>query len=190
MSASRRLGPVPVWPYFFLSAVAAILAAVFLAVWWPSEYPGESELVKVSGDIDTVVIRDDISKTSAGAILPAMTSVYFRLKGVDDEFRYPSSHPKYPLVRDYTAVAIDIRVVKSETGTRAPVTIWKIQERNPRDAASELTRVSYAEIIERLSAADRSMTEVGYWLLAACGGFVLLGIGVRRWNRGRPHRLA
>lgn len=190
MNVHRRLGPLPVWPYFFLSAVAASLGAVLLAVWWPWGYPDESKLAKISGSIDTVAVRDDLSKTSAGAMLPAMTSVYFRLKGVDGEFRYPSTHPKYPLVRDYTAVAIDVWVVRAEIGTAAPMTIWQIQERNPYDAASELTYVGYAEIIERRLATDRSMIRVGYWLLAACGGLMLLGIGVRRWNRGRPHRLA
>ena len=184
------MGPLPTWPYYFLSAMSAVLGAALLAVWWPRGYPGQGELVKISGSIDTVVVRDDISKTSAGAILPAMTSVYFKLEGVEGEFRYPSTHPKYPLVRDQTAVAIDVWVVEAEIGTAAPMTIWQIQEHNPYRAASELTYVDYAEIIERLHAADRSMVEAGYWLLAACGGFVLLGVGVGRWNRSRPDRLA
>lgn len=185
MPSPRRLGPLPIWPYFFLAAIAGILGVVFLAIWWPSGYPGKTELVKISGDIKTAVIRDEISKSSAGAILPAMTSIYFRLNGVDDEFRYPSTHPKYPLVRDYTAVAIDVWVVEAELGTGAPVTIWQIEERNPYDAASDLTDVGYAEIIERLLAVDRSMIELGYWLLAACVGLTLIGICVKRWNRGR-----
>lgn len=185
MSTPRRSGPLPVWPYFFLSAVAGIIGTVFLAVWWPGGYPDERELVKVSGDIETAKVRDDLSNTSAGAILPAMTSIYFRLKEVDDEFRYPSTHPSYPQVRDYTAVAIDVWVVEAELGTGAPVTIWQIQERNPHDSASDLTDVGYDEIIERLLTVDRSMIEVGYWLFAACVGFTLIGICVKRWNRGR-----
>jgi hypothetical protein len=190
MPAPRRLGPLPLWPYFFLAALAAVLGAVFLAVWWPWGYPDESELVKISGDIDRVAIRDDISKSGAGAMLPALTSVYFTLEGRDEEFRYPSTHPKYPLVRDYTAVAIDVWVVEAELGRGAPMTIWQIQERNPHDEASELTQVGYAETIERLTATDRSMVEVGYGALAAAAGFLLLGLLVRRWNRGRPQRLA
>jgi hypothetical protein len=189
MPAFPRLGPIPVWPYFFLATASAVVAAILLVVWWPSDYPDESALVKLSGDIESVVVRDDISKTSAGAILPAITSVYFRLKGTPGEFQYPSTHPKYPLVRDYTAAAVDIWVVKSEIGADTPVTIWQIQERNPRDAASELTQVSHAEIVERLTTANRSVAELGYWLLAASGGFVLIGIAVRMWNRDRPRRL-
>ena len=190
MSAFWQFGPIPVWPYFFLALVTAVLGAVFVVISWPPDYPGESGLTKVSGDIEKVVVRNNISKTSAGTILPAMSTVYFKLKGYDDEFRYPSNHPKYPLVRDYTAVAIDVWVTQSELGSGAPVTIWKLQERNPRDKAAELTNVSYDEIIERLTTADRSMRKIGYWSLVACGGFLLLGLGVRRWNRDRPHRLA
>jgi hypothetical protein len=189
MPAPRRLGPLPLWPYFFLAALAAVLGAVFLAVWWPWGYPDESELVKISGDIDRVAIRDDISKSGAGAMLPALTSVYFTLEGRDEEFRYPSTHPKYPLVRDYTAVAIDVWVVEAEMGRGAPVTIWQIQERNPHDDPAELTQVGYAETIERLTATDRSMVEIGYGALASSVGLLGLGMLFRRWNRGRVGRL-
>ncbi len=37
-----------------------------------------------------------------------LASAYFTLEGVDGEFRYPSTHPKYLLVRNHTAVAIDV----------------------------------------------------------------------------------
>ncbi len=63
----------------------------------------------VSGEIASVVVRDDIFNTWAGAMMPGgLTSTYFTLKGVDGEFRYPSTHPKYLLVRNHTAVAIDV----------------------------------------------------------------------------------
>ena len=185
MVASQPIARLSVWPYFLLSAIAGTLGTAFLIVWWPSGYPDESELVRVSGDIDSAVVRDDISKSSAGAMMPGMTSIYFKLKGVDDEFRYPSTRPKYLLVRDYTAVAIDVWVVEAELGSGAPVAIWQIKERNPHDKASDLTDVGYDEIVERLLAVDRSMIEVGYWLLAACAGFILIGTCVKRWNRRR-----
>ena len=186
----ERLGPLPVWPYYFLSAVAGLAAVGFVAVWWPQGYPDDSELVKVSGEVATVIVRDDISKTSAGAMLPAMTSIYFTLKGVEGEFRYPSSHPNYLIVRDRTAIAIDIWVDGAEIGTGRPMTIWQIQEHNPFKLTVEQTFVSHAEVIERLTKTDRSMVETGYWLLGVAGAFALIGVGVRRWNRGRPPPIA
>lgn len=173
------------WPYYFLAIVTGLAAVAFITVWWPSGYPDESDLVKVSGEIDSVIIRDDLSGTSAGSLLPAMTSVYFTLKGVEGEFRYPSAHPKYPLVRDYTAVAIDVWVDGAEIGADEPMTIWQIHERNPYNLVAEKTSISYADVIERLTKADRSMVETGYWLLAVSGVFTLIGVGVQRWNRGR-----
>jgi len=190
MAMFEKIGPAPIWPYFFLAAIAVVLAIVFLAIWLPDDYPTESELKKVSGEIKTIAIRNEISKTSAGAMLPAIASVYFTLKGVDGEFRYPSTHPKYLLVSGYTGGTLDVWVVGSEIGAGAPLTIWQILEHNPsKPEIYEQTSITYQEIIDRLTSANRSMVVAGYWLLAASGVFTLLGFGVRMWNRGRPHRL-
>ncbi|MGI9482821.1 MAG: hypothetical protein ACR2OR_10750 [Hyphomicrobiales bacterium] len=189
MASARRLGPIPVWPYFFLSGLAAIFGTVFIFLWWPSGVPDESQLIKLSGEIDKMVVRDDFSDTNVGALMPAMTSAFFKLKEVDGEFRYPFTHPKYPLVRDYTAAAVDIWVDKAEVGKSAPATIWQIEERNPHDKPSELTVVSYDEIVARFTKISRSMQVLGYWLLAGGATLLLVGFGVIRWNRGRPHRL-
>ena len=45
MAVFRQLGPVPVWPYFFLSVAAGALGMVFLAIWLPNDYPAESEII-------------------------------------------------------------------------------------------------------------------------------------------------
>ena len=188
MTMFQKLGRIPVWPYFFLSLLAAALGIVFLAIWLPDDYPAESDLNKVSGEIKSVTIRNEISKSSAGSMLPAIASVYFTLKGVDGEFRYPSTHPKYLLVSGYTGGALDVWVVGSEIGAGKPMTIWQILEHNPsKHEIYERTSISYDEIIDRLTRTNRSMVVAGYWFLAACGGFALLGIGARKWNRGRPH---
>ncbi len=191
MAVFRQLGPVPVWPYFFLSVAAGALGMVFLAIWLPDDYPAESDLRKVSGEIESVAIRNEISNTGAGAMIPALSAVYYTLKGVRGEFRYPSTHPKYLLVSEYTGGALDVWVVGSEIGSGKPMTIWRILERNPlKPEIYEQTSITYDEIIARLVEANRSMVVAGYWLLAACGGFMLLGIGARKWNRGRSHHLA
>lgn len=174
------------WPYFFLSGLGGVLAVVFVVFWWPSDYPAEGDLVKVSGEIATVVVRDDISNSRAGAMMPGLTSTYFTLEGVDGEFRYPSTHPKYPLVRDYISVAIDVWVDGAGMGSGRPMVIWQIREHSPYNYLIEEISVSHAEVIERLTGIDRSMVEVGYWLLGISVALALVGVGVRRWNRGRP----
>ena len=100
-----------------MSAISAFPPGLVLVIgWWPEDYPGESDLAKVSGRIASVTVRDDLSKGSAGAALPAMTSTYFTLQGVEGEFRYPSSQPGYPIVRDRTAYAIDVWVERARLG--------------------------------------------------------------------------
>ena len=94
------------------------------------------------------------------------------------------------LVRDRTAVAVDIWVNKVDVGGSEPALIWQIHERNPRDKAEDLTRISHAEIVQRLTAADRSVVDLGFWLLGASAVFLLLGVGVSRWNRSRANNTA
>lgn len=175
-----------VWPYFFLSAAAGLAGLAFVVLWWPADYPHESDLVKVSGDIATVVVRDDISDTSAGAAMAVLTSVYFTLKGVEGEFRYPSSHPDYVVVRDYTGYAIDVWVERDEIGSGRPMIIWAIQEHSPYNNMVPETSIGYDAIASRLTAIDRSMVEAGFWLLFVSIVFGLTGVTVQRRNRGRP----
>lgn len=121
MTQSWKFGPLPVWPYFFLAPVCAIAGMIFVIFWWPTAYPEKGQLTKISGDIERVAIRDEISETSAGAMLPGITSVYFKLKGVPGKFRYPSAHPRFSKVRDYTVGAIDILVNKADLGKNQAV---------------------------------------------------------------------
>ena len=179
----RRL---PVWPYYFLASVAALIGGAFVGVWWPGDYPRADALVKVSGDIATVAIRDDISDSSAGAFMPALTAVYFTMKGIEGEFRYPSSHPKYVMVRDFTAVAMDVWVEKAEIGTGRPMTIWAIEERNPHNLVMPATSIGYDDIVGELVETDRSMVEAGAWLLAIAAALTAAGLLVQRRNRGLP----
>lgn len=183
----------PVWPCHGIGLVAMILGSLFVVVWWPDHYPAESDLVKFSGEVATIAVRDDISDTSAGAMLQGWTSTYFTLEGVDGEFRYPRTHPKNLLVRDQTGVALDIWVERSAVGSDEPMIIWQIREHNPykkehEDVLAEETFVSHAEIVERLRQIDRSMVRTGVWLLVAGFASVLLGLGARWWNRTRTSR--
>ncbi len=89
MTTTLRTRRLPVWPFHALGLVAVVLGGTFVVGWWPEQYPAESELVKLSGKVSQIVVRDDISGTTAGAMLPGWTSTYFTLSGVEGEFRYP-----------------------------------------------------------------------------------------------------
>ena len=53
---TRRLS---VWPFHAWALVAVVLGGVFVVGWWPARYPDEGELVKISGQVATVAVRDD-----------------------------------------------------------------------------------------------------------------------------------
>ena len=178
-------GPVPVWPCFFIATVATIVGLVMIVAWWPESYPDKQDLVLINGDIATVRVKDDISGTSAGAILPAATSVYFTFKGQQGEFYYPSTHPEYQVVRDYTAVNIDVWVDGEVIGTGQPYRIWQIKEHSPYNLVLAATFVPFEDIIERLNQIDGSMVETGWNVLALAFGFMLLGVGLQHVNRRR-----
>jgi hypothetical protein len=179
---------IPVWPFHAWAIVAVVLGGVFVVVWWPERYPREGDLVKFSGQVATISLRDDILGTKAGGILQGWTSTYFTLEGIEGEFRYPRSHPKNVIVRDRTSVALDIWVEGSAIGGDGPMVIWQIREHNPykkdlKRILGEETFVSHAEIVKRLTQVNRSMIEAGAVLLALALALFLLGVGARRWNR-------
>lgn len=187
---ARRL---PVWPFHAWALVAGVLGSVFVVGWWPEHYPDESELVKLSGRVATIVVRDDISGTTAGAMLQGWTSTYFTLEGIDGEFRYPRTHPKNLIVRNRTSAALDIWVERTAIGRHEPMVIWQIREHNPykkeySNTLGDETFVSHAEIVQRLVKIDRSMVEAGVGLLAIAFAFVLLGVGAKRWNQSRASK--
>ena len=175
-----------VWPYYFLGIVALVTATAFIIGWWPKGFPDADELTMVSGKIRTVVIRDDISKTRAGAAMPSLISVYFTLQGVDDTFRYPSTHPQFYDVAYRTAGTIDVWVEKAARGTGEPVTIWQIQEHSVFNLTAPATFVAYDEVFATLTKIARSMVRSGFWLLSLAAVLLVLGVVVQRINRGRP----
>lgn len=184
-SLPARGGPLPVWPYYFSAAVAALAGLAMIWVWSPEDFPAKADLVMVSGDIATVRIRDDITGGSAGAILPAVTSVYFTFKGAAREYRYPSTQPDYFLVRDYTAINLDVWVDGAKIGGAAPLRIWQIKENNPYNLTQKATFITYEAIVNRLISIDRSMVLAGRWLLLLCIGPILIGRGVHAGNHRR-----
>ena len=179
---------LPVWPFHAWALVAMVLGTAFIVNWWPERYPDEDELVKLSGRVASVALRDDIVGTAAGGVLQGWTSTYFTLEGIDGEFRYPRTHPKNIIVRDRTSANLDIWVERAAIGGAEPMVIWQIREHNPYKKGLEKilgpeTFVSHGEIVNRLAKVDRSMFEAGVGLVALALAFFLLGVGAKRWNR-------
>ena len=182
---ARRL---PVWPFHAWALVAVILGGALTVGWWPERYPDEGELVKLSGRVATIAVRDDIFDTTAGGMLQGWTSTYFTLEGINGEFRYPGTHPKNLIVRNRTSAELDVWVERAAVGGGEPMVIWQIREHNPYKKKHQKilgaeTWVSHAEIVDRLTQVDRSMIETGVGLLAIAFAFALLGVGAKRWNR-------
>ena len=179
------LGRMAVWPFHAVALIGGVIGIVFVVLWWPEDYPAEADLKKVSGEIATVVIRDDLSGLP-GSSGTALESVYFTFKGVAGEFRYPALFPRYFDVRDRTAVNVDVWIDPAEEGTGRALTVWQIQEHNPYNIIGEETFVGYAEVIDTITRVDRSMVRAGTWLLGVAIVFLVLGRLAQRWNRDKP----
>ncbi|HSG91820.1 MAG TPA: hypothetical protein VLA56_21565 [Pseudomonadales bacterium] len=179
------LGRIAVWPFFAVALIALAVGGVFVVVWWPAAPPAKDGLRKVTGEITTVVIKDDLSGMP-GSASAGMQSVYFTLRDVPGEFRYPSVFPRYFEVRDRVSVGVDVWIDPAEEGRGRPLTVWQIQEHNPYNIIGPETFVPYDDVVEALTRVDRSMVRAGTWLLGISVPFLILGGLALRWNRGRP----
>lgn len=180
---SRPAGPKPVWPYFFLAVSAIVLAVMACFVFWPKDVPAWDDLVMTGGKMRILVIRDDLSNTTTGAILPILTSAYMKFKDVDGEFRYPWTFPQYGRVRNNTAVFVDIWVAKETLGGDDAPLIWALREKNEYKKADEQTIVLYDDIVAGQQKNGVTLVKLSISLAGASLVFVLIGIGVGRWNR-------
>lgn len=184
-SSPRRPGPHPIWPYYFTAVVAAVAGLAMVWIWSPDDVPAKADLVMISGDIKSVRIRDDFSGTSAGAMLTGFTSVYFTFDNYSGDYFYPSTQPEFRLVRDFTAVNIDVWIERTKIGGTEPLRIWQIKENNPNNMIEIATFVPYEAIIARLNTIGSSMVITGRWLLALAGGLFLAGRALQLRNKRR-----
>lgn len=182
-ATSKTPGPKPVWPCYFVSVCAIVLALGASVVYWPKDIPEFGELTKTGGKMRTLVIRDDLSNSTAGSMLPIFTSVYMRFKDIDGEFRYPWTFPKYAKVRNDTAVNVEIWVEQTALGRDDAPLIWGLVESNPYKKENEQTVILYDELIEGQKQNGLILIKVTLSLVVAAIAFWLLGFGIGRWNR-------
>lgn len=179
------LGRIAVWPFFAIALIALALGGTFVVAWWPQSPPAKEALNKITGTITRVIIKDDITGMP-GSPAAGMQSVYFTLEGVEGEFRYPSTFPRYFEVRDRVAVGVDVWIDPAEQGAGTPLTVWQIEEHNPYNVIGPETFVAYEDVVATLTRVDRSMVRAGTWLLGIAVPFLALGLLAVRWNRGKP----
>ncbi len=187
-ATAPQVGPKAIWPYFFVSGASIAGALLAILTIWPWDYPPESALVKIGGDIETIHIYDDISGTGAGWMLPVLTSVYFHFEGIDGEFRYPWTHAKYYYVHDHTGVNADIWVERealerAAAGDDEPVLIWALEEHNSYKTEDKQTVITYDDMVGHMKLMTASLVEMVQWLTALAFGAALVGVLVRRWNK-------
>lgn len=180
---SEKKGPKPVWAYYALSVAALITALLGCIIYWPKSVPAFDELVMTGGEMRRLMIRDDLSDTGAGALLPIFTSAYMKFKDVDGEFRYPWTFPKYHRVRDNTAVYVDIWVEKTALGQDTPPLIWALKENNHHKEADEQTIILYEDVVEAQRKNGVTLIKFALAMAVLSIVFAFVGIGVSRWNR-------
>lgn len=176
---SRRL---PVWPYYFLAALGAIVAAVLLTLYVRADLPEMAELERVSGSVATFVLIDDLSGEPTMMRLPT-SSAHFTLKGVDGEFKYPARFPGYTDVYDRLAFDVDVWVRRDSLGEPEPMLVYQLVQHLPENFPSEPISVSYEQIVGARVRQIDSYRRAAAVLFA--GAVLLAGIGllIGRWNR-------
>lgn len=132
-----------------------------------------------------VEVRDDISDTSAGAVWPMLTSVYFTLDQQKGEFRYPYTHPDYAMARDNTSGFLELWVDKSEVGTDSPVMIWQLQEHSDYNYLYPETSIKFEQISAHLDKIGHSRHRLAVRLIFASLGLWAIGRFLGFWNRRR-----
>jgi hypothetical protein len=179
----HKRGPRGVWPYFFLSLACLTTYLFCVLALWPWGYPGRDELVPTGGKIARIIIRDHISDTGAGSMLPTHVSVYLSFKGLDGEFEFPWSHPQYHLVRDRVGVYANILIEKASLDGPGPYKIWALEEVNKFKPAEDQIIVPYDEIASTLDGQQKTLATMLKWLGGGTVVFASWGWYMIRWNR-------
>lgn len=182
-AVSKSAGPKSVWPYFFLSLSALFIAVMVCIIYWPKNVPAFEDLVMTGGKMRTLMIRDDLSDTGAGAMLPIFTSAYLRFKDIEGEFRYPWTFPQYGRVRTDTAVFVEIWVEKAALERDGAPYIWALRENNPYKEADEQTIVLYEDLQSAQQKNGMILLKLSLIMAGAAIVFAIIGVGVGRWNR-------
>lgn len=173
---------LPVWPYFALALLSGVAGAVLLFHNLGSGAPPEEELQKVSGNVDKVLLIDDLSGEQTMLKTP-MNSIHFTLKEVEGKFRYPSRSPGFTAIWERLAFHVDVWVRRSAIGGAEPMEVFRLEQQVPENWVAKPISIGYEKIAESHGRVGRSYIKVGAVLLAASAGFVVIALLVRVWDR-------
>ena len=129
---------------FLFSVILGGIGASILVIHIDFDPPAETDLVRVTGDVDTIVIADDIAdpENKFNTALP-LDSIYIKLKGAPQEYRYRGSWLNFEHVYKVSVASnVDIWIDARQLGTEDPLYIYQIVERNPFRDVAEVLHVS------------------------------------------------
>jgi hypothetical protein len=176
---------LPLWPYIFFALLTGVIGLVLLIYNIGSAVPAEATLEKISGNVATLYLIDDLSGERTTMMKP-MNSIHFTLKEVEGEFRYPNGWPGFNKMWQQLSFHVDLWVPGTDIGTGVPLVVYQLEQQVPENWVVEPYSVSYAEIADSQNSSGRSYLKVGGVLSAISGGFVLIAMLVRTRNRRLP----
>ena len=177
-----------VWGYFALSTVCLVVGLLVLTVGARSSIPKQAALKKISGEIKSVRVIDDLSGKST-VMMTSMNAIHFILDNDATVFRFPSRWPGYSDLYNRLAFEVDVWVDPTALTSGDPVTIYRLEQRTPEGWLSPPIKVSYESIFDAKDASQESYSNLGYGLLTVAPFVFLMGVWVvrnNRRNRGAP----
>jgi len=169
---------------FLLSVILGGIGAGMLVIHFDFDPPAETDLVRVTGDIDTIVIADVLADPENKFDTPLpWNSIFIKLKGAPQEYRYKGGWPNFDDVYKVgMSSSVDIWIDARQLGTGDPLYIYQIVERNPFREVVEVLHVKYQDLVTTQEAIVLTYRKVGGWLLGIGVLLAVLGLLALRYT--------
>lgn len=171
-----------VWGYFAVGLICLVLGLIALAQPGSASIPPRSNLEKITGEVATVNIIDELSGEST-ALLSPLNTIHFTLSDGQTVFRYPGRWPGYSDLYTRLAFEVDVWVDPDELSGDEPVTIYKLEQRTPKGWLTPPISVDYQAIANAQDVGEDSYRRLALALLAAAPVSFAVGVMVLRSNR-------
>jgi len=173
----------PVWGYFAVAVTALVIGVtLLLSSLEESTLPTFHELTRVSGQVATVKVVDDLSGKSSAFMTP-LNSIHFTLVDNPLIFRYPSRWPNYTDVYNRLAFRVNIWVRSADLQTTLPVLVYGLQQTVPKDWIAPAISIRYEDIIAAQQTGMSSYRTPGIVLITISCITIVCGILLSLRNR-------